>query len=104
MSEFFEKSLLSGAGKHPDFQVTLCLQNVSTDAKFDDWWKHQTSNSCRKIPIFKNFKDKIGISIRCFDFNQEKLILEERRGTNNHVFVQIFNKVALKAESLDSSR
>ena len=36
MPEFFEKSPLSGAGTHPDFQVTVCLQNVSTDVKFDD--------------------------------------------------------------------
>jgi hypothetical protein len=34
ISELFEKSLLSGAGKHPNFQVTLCLQNVSTDTDF----------------------------------------------------------------------
>ena len=34
--EFFEMSPLSGTGKHPDFQVTVCLQNVSTDVKFDD--------------------------------------------------------------------
>jgi len=33
-SEFFEKSPLSEAGKHPDFQVTLCLQNVSTNVDF----------------------------------------------------------------------
>jgi len=32
--EFLKKSHLSGAGKHPDFQVTLCLQNVSTNADF----------------------------------------------------------------------
>jgi hypothetical protein len=25
---------LSKAGKHPDFQVTLCLQNVSTNVDF----------------------------------------------------------------------
>jgi len=35
-SEFFEKSPLSGAGKHPNFQVTACLQNDTTDVKFDD--------------------------------------------------------------------
>ena len=34
MTEFFEKSPLSGAEKHPDFQVTLCLQNVSTSVDF----------------------------------------------------------------------
>jgi len=34
MSEFFEKSLLSGAGKHPDFQVTLCLHFVTTNVDF----------------------------------------------------------------------
>ncbi len=33
-SEFFEKSPLSEAGKHPDFQVTSCLQNVSTSVGF----------------------------------------------------------------------
>ena len=36
MPEFFEKSPLSGAGKHSDFQVTSCLQNDTTDVKFDD--------------------------------------------------------------------
>jgi len=36
MTEFFEKSALSGAGKHPDFQVTSCLHFVSTDVIFDD--------------------------------------------------------------------
>ncbi|MCP4262290.1 MAG: hypothetical protein GY774_33030 [Planctomycetes bacterium] len=34
MPEFFEKSLLSKAEKHPDFQVTSCLHNVSTSAVF----------------------------------------------------------------------
>jgi len=34
MLQFIEKSPLSGAGKHPDIQVTLCLQNVSTDVNF----------------------------------------------------------------------
>jgi len=33
-SEFFEKSPLSGAEKHPDFQVTSCLHFVTTDAIF----------------------------------------------------------------------
>jgi len=61
MPEFFEKSPLSGAGKHPDFQVTSCHHFVTTDAKIDEWYKHQISNSCRKINIFKNFKDKIGL-------------------------------------------
>jgi hypothetical protein len=32
--EFLEESTLSGAKKHPDFQVTLCLQNVSTNVDF----------------------------------------------------------------------
>jgi hypothetical protein len=36
MPEFFDKSPLSGAEKHPDFQVTSCHQNVTTDVKFDD--------------------------------------------------------------------
>jgi hypothetical protein len=40
MPEFFEKSPLSEAEKHPDFQVTVCLQNVTTNAKFGDLWKH----------------------------------------------------------------
>jgi len=34
MSEFFEMSPLSGAEKYPDFQVTSCLQNVSTNVDF----------------------------------------------------------------------
>jgi hypothetical protein len=36
MPEFFEKSPLSGAVKHHNFQVTLCLKNDSTNVKFDD--------------------------------------------------------------------
>ena len=34
MPEFSEKSLFSGAGKHPDFQVTLCLRFVTTNVNF----------------------------------------------------------------------
>jgi hypothetical protein len=34
MPEFFEKSPLSGAEKHRNFQVTSCHQNVSTDVDF----------------------------------------------------------------------
>jgi hypothetical protein len=34
ISEFFEKSPLSGAKKHPDFQVTLCLHFVTTNPNF----------------------------------------------------------------------
>jgi len=34
MPEFFEKSPLSGAGKHPDFQVTSCHHFDSTDVDF----------------------------------------------------------------------
>ena len=34
----------------------------------------------------------------------DELKLAKRQGTKNHVFVQVFNKVALKVESLDSSR
>jgi len=36
MPEFLEKSPLSEAGKHPDFQVTSCHHFDSTDVKFDD--------------------------------------------------------------------
>jgi hypothetical protein len=36
MPEFFEKLPLSGAEKHPDFQVTVCHHFDSTDAKFDE--------------------------------------------------------------------
>ena len=32
--EFSKKSPLSGAEKHPDFQVTSCLQNDTTDGDF----------------------------------------------------------------------
>jgi hypothetical protein len=32
--EFFEKSPLSGAGKHPDFQVTSFLHFVTTNVNF----------------------------------------------------------------------
>ena len=34
MPEFFEKSPLSGAGKHPDFQVTSCYHFVTTNPNF----------------------------------------------------------------------
>jgi len=34
MPEFLEKSSLSGAEKHPDFPVTSCLQNVTTNVNF----------------------------------------------------------------------
>jgi hypothetical protein len=34
MSEFFKKSPLTGAEKHPDFQVTLCLHFVTTNVDF----------------------------------------------------------------------
>jgi hypothetical protein len=34
MSEFIEKSPLSGAGKHPDFQVTSCLHFDTTNVDF----------------------------------------------------------------------
>jgi len=34
MPEFFEIPPLSGAKKHPDFQVTSCHQNVSTNVDF----------------------------------------------------------------------
>ena len=34
MSEFFEKSPLSGVEKHGDLQVTSCLQNVSAHTNF----------------------------------------------------------------------
>ncbi|UCE38933.1 MAG: hypothetical protein JSW00_06840 [Thermoplasmata archaeon] len=34
MPGFFEKSPLLGAGKHPDFQVTLCLHFVTTNVNF----------------------------------------------------------------------
>jgi len=34
MPEFFEKSPLSKAEKHPNFQVTSCHQNVSTNVNF----------------------------------------------------------------------
>jgi len=32
--EFFKKSPLSGAEKHPDFQVTSCHQNDTTNTNF----------------------------------------------------------------------
>ena len=34
MPEFFEKSPLSGAEKHPEFQVTSCYHFVSTNVDF----------------------------------------------------------------------
>ena len=35
VQSLFNKSPLSGAGKHHNFQVTLCLQNVSTNVNFE---------------------------------------------------------------------
>jgi hypothetical protein len=34
MPEFFKKPPHSGAKKHPDFQVTLCIHFVTTDVDF----------------------------------------------------------------------
>ena len=34
MPEFFEKPFLSGAGKHPDFQVTSCRHFDTTNVNF----------------------------------------------------------------------
>jgi len=33
---------------------------------------------CKNTNIFKNFKGEIGLSIRCFDFNQKTQILRAR--------------------------
>ena len=34
MTGFFGKSSLSGSGKHPDFQVTVCLHFITTNVDF----------------------------------------------------------------------
>jgi hypothetical protein len=57
--ELFGKLPLSGAGKHLIFQVTQCLRFVTTNAKFNDRWKRQTSNICIKNKDFYIF---IGLS------------------------------------------
>jgi len=36
MRKFNGKSPLSGAGKHPDFQVTSCFHFVTTNVKIDE--------------------------------------------------------------------
>jgi hypothetical protein len=58
------KSPLSGAAKHPDFGVTLCLQNVSINIKF-------VYLRSEIMPIFygityilKKYRANIGLSIR----------------------------------------
>jgi len=40
MPQFSKKPPLSGAEKHPDFQVTCWRHFDTTNAKFNDWWKH----------------------------------------------------------------
>jgi len=57
MSEFFEKSPLSRAEKHPDFQVTSCHHFVTINAKFDDRWEHKIPNICIKTKIFLFLSD-----------------------------------------------
>ena len=47
--------------KIPESFEKSCHQNVSTDVKFDDLWKNQTSNFCPKTHLFKNYKDKFGL-------------------------------------------
>jgi len=44
MPEFFKKSPFSGAEKQPHFQLKSCHHFDTTDVKFDDLWKYQTSN------------------------------------------------------------
>ncbi len=55
MPEFSEKPLLSGAKKHPDFQVTLCLQNVSTNVDFVYIESEYMSIICENIDFLTIF-------------------------------------------------
>ena len=64
MPEFLEKSPLSGAGKHRDFQVTLCLQNVSTNVDFAYIESEKMSIFCENTDIFWQFFIFFGLSIR----------------------------------------
>ncbi len=64
MSEFFEKPPLSGAGKHPDFQVTSCLHFDTTNANFACIESEKMSIFCKNTDIINNFWCVIGLSIR----------------------------------------
>jgi hypothetical protein len=55
MPEFFKKSPLSGAQKHPDFQVTLCLQNDTTNVNFAYIKSEIMLISCEKANIYEKF-------------------------------------------------
>ena len=57
VQSLFNKSPLSGAEKHHDFQVTSCHHFVTTDVEFHDQWKHKTSNICLKTNIFSLISD-----------------------------------------------
>jgi len=49
MLEFPGKPPLSGVEKNHDFRVTLWYHFVTTNAKFNGWWNHQTSNISQKV-------------------------------------------------------
>jgi hypothetical protein len=51
MPEFFEKSPSSGAGKHPDFQVTSCLHFVITNVDFAQIESEKMSIFCENANI-----------------------------------------------------
>ena len=50
--------------KHHDFQVTLCLQNVSTDVKFVYIRSEIIPIICKNLNISQKYFASIGLSIR----------------------------------------
>ena len=52
MSEFLEKLPLSGAEKHPYFQVTSCLHNDTTDVVFAYVESEYMSIFCENTDIY----------------------------------------------------
>jgi hypothetical protein len=62
--EFFEKSPLSEAEKHPDFQVTSCHHFDTTNVDFTYIESEEMLIFCENTDIFDNFWCDIGLSIR----------------------------------------
>ena len=63
-SEFFEKSPLSRAKKHPDFQVTSCHHFDTTNVDFAYTKSEIMLIFCKNTNFFEKFWCAIGLSIR----------------------------------------
>jgi hypothetical protein len=57
------KPHFSGAEKHPDFRVTLCGQNDTTNVDFAHIESYKTSIFCKNLNISQKFFGSIGLSI-----------------------------------------